>query len=266
MRRPLHSKPIGQWTTLRYRISRESGESSTFVLQALKKARARDWHGALEALEASWRLVGAVRDRGELISELLAIAFDEMTLAGLRKVGNVPESWHARIAQLDYRMSFLRALEGEAWNMSSRTRRLTALRRGGHPARGWLWLALEGPYLRLMAANYSLALSRLVGSLRQVDPCSLDSGALRKEMEAPLPNWNFLGRISWPGLSRAAFRAAGISLDVELTDKVLTARRKARSNAWPARLPDLESRVCPGSRWIYTTSDDGSVSLTFTGS
>ena len=57
-------------------------------------------------------------------------------------------------------------------------------------------------------------------------------------------------------------------LDAELTALVLEARGEkaaSRDGAWPARLENLESSVCPGSFWGYQRSSSGDVTLAFEG-
>jgi len=59
----------------------------------------------------------------------------------------------------------------------------------------------------------------------------------------------------------AACVAAALLL---LTGKALELReQRGERSTWPERLPNAESSVCPGARWVYSVSDDGSVSLTF---
>lgn len=236
---------------------------SVLVTYALQH-RANDSKAALEAVEASWKIGGALRNRGELVCQLLSTLLDGMTLAVLRKVDDVPLTWAARIGEHDYRMSMLRAFEADTWQFSEDQRRLTTAKRYTSLLARWLWPPIEEPYLRLSVSEYSRALADAVAELRRADPCSLDLAALDRRTERSIGRWNAFGRMKVPSIERAWRTAVRTALEVELTQKVLTARELKRNQGeWPSELTGLESAVCRGARWEY--SRDGGVSLTLSG-
>ncbi len=263
----LHAGPIAletDWSTYErplHNLQGLSGIVSVLILHGFEKERVGDSRATLDALEASWRIGGAVRDRAELTSQLSAQGLDGMTLGALRKVNDVPESWQARIAEHDYGISMLRAFEGEAWEMSARLRGVLAM----DPARPLgkrLWHPLEGPYMRLMASNYSEALRQAVAELKRTNPCLADRSALEARAEGAIAKWNILGRLAIPSVARCWWSAAGTALEAELTQRVLAARAlKQNRDNWPEELPELSSAVCQGVKWTYSTANDGSVSL-----
>jgi len=237
------------------------GIVSVLILHGLEKERGGDSRAALDAFEASWRIGGALRDRGELISQLVAVGLDGITLEALRKVNDVRDPWRERIAEHDYLISMLRAFEGEAWQFSARVTKLPAMdpRR---PLGERLWLPLEGPYMRLMASNHSETVRRIVAELKETDPCLADPSERVGRAEKSIAWWNFLGRITIPSFARPWRSAVGTALEVELTQRVLAARTlKRKGENWPADMPAVSSAVCRGAKWIYSTSNDGSVSL-----
>jgi hypothetical protein len=60
----------------------------------------------------------------------------------------------------------------------------------------------------------------------------------------------------------AWFSAVRTALEAEMTRNVLAARElRNERGAWPSELPGLESSVCPGARWDYSTSPNGWMSL-----
>jgi hypothetical protein len=184
-----------------------------------------------------------------------------MTLGALRKVNDVPESWQARIAEHDYSISMLRALEGDAWRMSALIKRLTAMDRPWSVGE-LVWRPLWTSPMRLMASNYSETLRKMVSELKGMNPCFADPAALDGRGGKSIARWNVYGRMAMPSLDRAWWSAVEMALEAELTLRVLAARAaKQKGGDWPAELPGLGSAVCPGVQWAYSTSNDGSVSL-----
>jgi hypothetical protein len=229
------------------------------VLRALERERLADSKAAGESLEASWRIGDALRDRGEVISQLLAVGADSMTLGALRKLRAPPPPWQARIAGRDYSTSMLRALQGEAWAMSATMKRLTATDQGRRRAARGLWFRIEGPFMLLMASDFSAGLGGMVGELKTADPCRIDPARIG---EGALARWDFIGRAAMPSLVRAWLGAEAMALEAELTRKVLAARElRDERGAWPKDLAGLESAVCRGARWDYSTTDTGTMSL-----
>lgn len=226
------------------------GGSSAATLLALERGRAGDTAGALRALDAAWRIGGALRERGEFISQIGVHAIDGATLRALRHVHGAAPDWPSRLAQRDYRRSLLRTLQGEALQHAGLTRRLDA--------------PVQGPFFRLMATDYSDALRVAAGQLNRANPCLLDMDAIDASAQASLVPWNVLGRETLPSLPRGWRSAVRVDLEVELTQKVLAARElRSPQGAWPATLADLESRVCPGLRWRYSASGGGAAAIVF---
>jgi len=232
------------------------------IVRALERERQGDSKGAVEALEASWRIGGAFRGRGEVISQLIAVGIDSMTMSALRKLRNPPHASPVGLAEHDYLVSMLRALEGQAWEMSADATRLAGAGRARPGARR-MRLRVERPYVRLMASDFSLVVGHMVAELKTADPCRMDPDTLIKKFESSLGSWNLLGRMAIPSLIRAWFSAGRPALEAELTQKVLAARAlRNEDGGWPAELAGLDSAVCRGSHWVYSNHGDDGVSLT----
>ena len=95
------------------------GPHNVLLLRALEWERRGDSRAALDALEAAWLIGGAVRDRGEDISQHIALALDDETLGVLLRMREVPQSWQSRIGGHDYLTSALRTLQALAWDLSA---------------------------------------------------------------------------------------------------------------------------------------------------
>jgi len=235
---------------------------TVIVLRALDRERHGDSQAASEALEASWRVGGALRERGELINQIVALGVDSMTLGALRKLRDPPHPWRARLTGQDRIRSILRALEGETWTTSARMNGWTAMDQMRRRHAGGLFHRMERPYFRLMAADSSLAWAGMVAELKTVDPCRAEWITLRNKAEGSSSRWNFMGRVGVSSGIRAWFSAVRTALEAEMTRNVLAARElRNERGAWPSELPGLESSVCPGARWDYSTSANGRMSL-----
>jgi len=47
------------------------------------------------------------------------------------------------------------------------------------------------------------------------------------------------------------------ALAIELSQHVLAAKQQqAEQGAWPMTLPNLDSQICPGERWVYELTGD----------
>jgi hypothetical protein len=232
------------------------------VLRALDRERHGDSQTASAALEASWRLGGALRERGELINQIVALGVDSTTLGALRKLRDPPHPWRVRLTEQDRLRSILRALEGEAWTRSAGVNGWTAMDQMRRRHAGGLFRRMERPYVRLMAADSSLAWAGMVAELKTVDPCRAEWATLRNKAEGSSSRWNFMGRVGVSSGIRAWFSAVRTALEAEMTRNVLAARElRNERGVWPSELPGLESSVCPGARWDYSTSPNGWMSL-----
>jgi hypothetical protein len=75
--------------------------------------------------------------------------------------------------------------------------------------------------------------------------CDVDEAALTDTVVGSIPRWNVLARTAIPNLAGVWQRAARMTPELELTQKVLQLRGGGT--------PSPESR-CSGGRWIVTAS------------
>ena len=53
-------------------------------------------------------------------------------------------------------------------------------------------------------------------------------------------------------------------LDLELTQKILQVKAlAAQAGKWPSSVPEMESSICPGAKWLYRLAPDGTMSISF---
>src|SRR5262249_38396227 len=79
------------------------------LAQALNKARIGRPGEAEKAFSASWALNASLRDRPDVMSQLIAISVARMQVGLARRLSSEPSSWIKRFGDHDYRSSLLRA-------------------------------------------------------------------------------------------------------------------------------------------------------------
>ena len=102
--------------------------TSVLLVHALETARAGNNQAAQRALEASWKLNLVLRERPELIAQLVATAIAGSHNAVLRRIPGTPAEWQGRLSSQDWRRSMLRSFQAEAWMFE-------ACRRSSRPIR-----------------------------------------------------------------------------------------------------------------------------------
>jgi hypothetical protein len=222
-----------------------------------------DREGALSGLEASWHLNLALRDDPALITQLIAMAVARMQAGVVRQFDDLPDIWHERLSENDFRDSFLFALQVEAQGMMQMP---TALGREGNLLHLAIWNVAR-PYNRLCAASLSDEMRRRLVRLSKAEAlCSGDPGYHGADLNVPVPRWNLLGRLIVPNLGSSLERLARLELDTELSLKVLEVDSARRSNGgqFPRTVEGIaDSAACPEERWEYYVDPSGKMTILF---
>jgi hypothetical protein len=237
---------------------------SVLLARALVAARRGDAPAAQRALEASWRLNLAVRERPELICQLIAIAVDDLHDGVLRRVPAVPVEWAERVSSQDWRRALLRSYQAEAllFSITARNGGVTAFRDRATGPVSLISRAGAVLFLEWSIADYSEQMRRMAVELRQQDACAVDTEAVSRRTEDGLSRWNMLGRVAVPGLARSWDSAARAALGDELTRLVVLSRTPARAPASGAVLPAaVPSTVCAGLTWAVKTLPSGDIQI-----
>ena len=202
-----------------------------FVADALAKAHAGDT-AAWDDLRAVWLLDAGLRSRPDLISQLIALASSRMVNAAAAKLPLPEPAWLAELSAVDYRKSLSASMQAEAWAWTHLP-----------PPRGG-WLAR--PYVRLSGADAAEHLRAGFARMAAASSaCDVDEAALTDTIVGSIPRWNVLARTAIPNLAAVWQRAARMTPELELTEKVLQLRSGGT--------PSPQSR-CSGGRWIVTAS------------
>lgn len=224
------------------------------IADVLVRARDGQQEAARAGLEASWRLNLALRDDPILITQLVASGVTRLQAGALRKVDAVPDSWRARLRQLDYRSSIMTALqlEGWMWTMIADLDQVPGPRTWGEVGR-----FLGRPYVRFCLADASERYRRALAR-RAAEPIRCGEGAHDAQRQLAFPRWNWIGKRMFANVIESLARVDRLRLDLELTDKILgleTARRST-AGAWPATVAGIESSsACPTDHWRYEVQD-----------
>lgn len=219
------------------------------IAEALNRARQGHRHEAEDILEASWALNRPLRDRPDVISQLIAVAAARMEMGLVRRIPVDPVFWRARLVEHDYRESLLRAIELESIGTLARL-----------PASTSLWdRATRADFLNLRRAF----LIAMRGAPVSDGPIG---ELLPREEREPIPG--SLGAIlessATPNLAMAMRRVDRLIVDSELSGLVLKARLlKGRLGHWPQALPETEGSRVPGGRWNYAVDRDGRMTISF---
>jgi hypothetical protein len=217
--------------------------------RALVEIRAGDSAAASQTLEAMWRLAEIDASRPGLFPLLIALA-DCRFIAGIARRLDAPAfEWIDRMRGRVFFEAFLAQIQNERWFSNQ-----------------------EEPKAREIRDATARIHGRVVEGLAEKTPCEWTRPGLRHLWEVAGagedPTHAFIAGMAADNLVDMLMRWHRYLLDSELTALVLEARAEraaARDHAWPAKLLDLESAVCPGAFWSYRRKRDGTAAFAFEG-
>jgi hypothetical protein len=215
--------------------------------RALLQIRGGESDSALATIEGMWHLATSLADQPYLISQLIATRQERLIVGLLRKVDAPAVGWEQRLGQRSFYEALLAALQNDPWPMASD--------------------AQLAPSVETVARVYR----RFVDGLVEMSACDWTKETLthawKVAASAEVASDGMLALVAWDSVVDMIPRAQRLLLDSELTGLVLQARGEkaaSREGEWPARLPDLESSVCPGRFYTYRRGADG-VTIGFAG-
>jgi hypothetical protein len=219
------------------------------VAQALNRAQLGRENEAEQVFHASWNLNASLRDRPDIISQLIAIAIARMQAGLARRLPLDPAPWRERFADHDYRASVLRALEVES---------IAGVR--GLPADSSLWDRASRADFFDLRRNFLVGLRDSPVADKQIE---ISSERYLPDSQPRSPG-AIIEMIPLPNLAGAIRRADRLIIDMELTERILEARMlKAGLGLWPTGIPGIEISRMPGEHWTYFVSNDGRMTIYF---
>ncbi len=220
------------------------------AVYALFQAARGDPDEALETLDALWRLAQSMASRPELMPQLIALPGARFATGVLRKLDVAALGWEDRMRSRALFAAYLAACQNDHW-MFQRT---------------------EDKWVQEFNAAAARMNARIIDGLSARSACDWSQDALRHAWDVAASgesaNAQVIGGIPSDILLDGLSRWHRFLLDCELTALVLEARAEkaaSREGAWPSKLRDLESSVCPGSFWSYRLEKDGTVAFAFGG-
>lgn len=237
------------------------------LIDLLEKNRLKSTPAMVETLEASWKLTEAVRQKPNLVNQLVAIIMVRWQAGVLRKLENLPPEWQQRVMEYDYSEAVLTAIAFESWLNYHTIRNLPDLLDSNDevytPFPRFL-LRFSHSYFRLAAVDTVETTKKALATIRLANFCAFDLDRARQGQIDFFAGWNVAAEVTTPDLLPQWQKGAERMLTLELTQKILQAKALAATQGrWPDSLPGLESQVCPDARWLYQVGEDGTMSLSF---
>jgi hypothetical protein len=216
--------------------------------RALDEVRSQDPNAALQTIQGMWALVQSLASRPEMVSQILVQSAARLVAGLLRKVDGPAPDWVDRLRDRGFFQSFLAALQNDAWHLAGDAEILEAIQ------------------------GMTRVNRRFVANLAARDPCGWTREDLDQSWKAAVSgeprDIESMATMGSENSLDSLNRWHRYLLDAELTALVLEARGEkaaSRDGAWPARLSNPESSVCPGSFWRYTRNPSGDVAFAFEG-
>ena len=212
--------------------------------RALLQVRAGDNDAALVTIDGMWRLAASLGDQPYLISQLIALTQVRLVVGLLRKVDAPAFGWEQRLRQQPFYAAFLAAFQNDPWPVAA------------DPERAQTVETITRIY------------RRFADGLAEKSACEWTRETMTRSFQvaasAEDASDETIASVAWDSIVDMIPRAQRLMLDSELTALVLQARAEkaaSREGEWPARLPDLESSVCPGRFYSYRRAGGITLSL-----
>jgi hypothetical protein len=216
---------------------------------------------SFKVLEASWNLNQSLKDRHDLISQLIGINIARIQSGLLRKMETADPHWVKRLSERDYSPPILNSIQQEAWVMTEFSRHGAQFEPGKYYF-GHLHLLMQ-PYVMLMQLDASDKTADAIAELKGKDPCSLrpvNSG------DVHFDKWNIMGGIQWIKPYDHWIKAGRLRLEDELTLRILQIHALvAKNGKWPNEFSNLSSSFCSGAHWSFDNHDDRTLSIKLEG-
>jgi hypothetical protein len=223
----------------------------TLVARSLQLAALGRMDGAERALAASWTLNGSLRDRADLMSQIVAIGVARMQAGLMRRISLPPASvasWRELLAGHDFRESVLRALRLESLTYA----------RSLSPGKSLFERASHVDYLDARRMMLVRMRDEPVsdGPLRIAEPTDLT--------DPPMSAGAILSTLAVPNLLNTVRRTDRLIVDLELTDRVLQVRElRAKLGHWPDHISGIERSRIANGHWVYSVDAKGRMSIAF---
>lgn len=213
----------------------------------------------LSAMDASWRLNQAIAQRPDLVSQLLSSLVLAQQASLLRHLEAVPADWQARLASHSPQRAILTGLRFEGWLKYKVLQSTWSVRRpsGAFSSQLSEWFSMRS-YFKLKAITTANTTHAALDWLATTDVCSMPQSVVERRLETlQVSEGGAETAFSSAAIARRWKSAGDRALAIELSQHVLAAKQqRLEQGMWPTTLPDLDSQICPGERWVYELTGD----------
>jgi hypothetical protein len=236
------------------------------LLKSIQDFMSQDFKTVETDLNAAWNLHESLKYSHTLIGQLVGLILGQDILPVLQYIQPLSGDWQDKMVGREYFRPLIVAIRIDFLGMYSFLRRgqkeIGGVMLGHRDLYGLnsLRFRILQPYYRFMSINLFALHEELIEKMqdRAQSPC-----AFRDQLAVKVPWWNIIAAVSLPSFFNQPDRVTEFMLRLEMTQKLLQAKEKARETGnWPEQLADLESNVCPGERWLYEGNGD-TLSLRF---
>lgn len=239
----------------------------TLTVAALDRASRGDQTGAWNLLRAAWSLDRGLRERREVISQLIAVAGVKMIASSARKLQPPAPEWLSELSARRFSDGVYDAIRFESAQMSAAVQDGPTWSFVGTEEPPVVAMTALWPAMRWAVAENHRALSENVPSLATASPCTIDQKQFAAQLQSAVPEYAFrFAQAMNDHVPNAVWRGANADLTIEGTRRILAlkaARRATADGSWPAAFGDEASALCPGERWSYAVTPEGAT-LKFT--
>jgi len=224
------------------------------LARSLEAAHRGEIPAARRSLGAASRLMMTIRDRPELIGQLMFISLRLVHNAALRRLpGLALADASGEPLVNEWHRAMLRSIQADTLMM------ITSLRSGVTPQatafrmRLWKFLLID-----LGTADYSMQMRQLALDLQSQDLCTFDSAEFSKQKERKASWWNILAQVAIPGISRTWQSALSVAIDDELTRQIVRVKTQPAAASVPET---VTSSVCRSLKWTFTRLSSGHIQI-----
>lgn len=228
---------------------------------------------AFLALEASWQLNQAIKQRTDLTSQTLASVILAEQTGLVRHMDGVPVQWQRRMSVKAQPHSIMDGVSFETWlryRIAQEGFLAIAPSTPTHPSLQrtltLLWAKFSPrAYFQLVFLANTNSANSAIQKLSAMNVCDTPPIMAERMLKAEQTSrWRKSVALS-PFLTTKRWKINEMrSLAQELSEKVLWAKHHHQeSGTWPKALPMASSRTCPNEHWVYTVTEDNVMTITF---
>jgi hypothetical protein len=221
------------------------------LLDAIAQYRQGKTNLAFDSLDAAYQLALSTAKRVSPAEQAVYLDFVRQQALLLRKFDNLPPQFGERLVK-DYHDAIAYSLQIKIvadFNVETRLpldEQTHSAQASSYPA----WLPQNGLFEQLAARHQAIALYQTQqAALQQVlanSSCQLNPETLTED-KTVTQLWQ---------------QATQLEQEIELTQLILQAKAiYAQNQQFPASLPNLASKACPGETWQYKLNSDGTASI-----